>query len=201
MLNKKDILFYIIIIIIFTLSLLIYLPNTQEDAYISFRYAENFANGLGLTFNDGEYVEGYTNFLFIIILSFCYSLGIPTVIASKTICIISSLIILLIIPKIILRLTNGKCNDIVQYMPSICLSSYPAFTYWSTSGMETTFFASLLILGFYFAIKEKNNLLIASLFLILATLVRMEGILYFISFVLAYITHNYKAIRKKELCP
>ncbi|MEZ5965983.1 MAG: hypothetical protein R3F56_19260 [Planctomycetota bacterium] len=35
---------------------------TCDDAFISFRYAENFLNGHGLVFNVGERVEGYTNF-------------------------------------------------------------------------------------------------------------------------------------------
>tara|TARA_B100000519_G_scaffold177829_1_gene167724 strand:+ start:480 stop:2003 length:1524 start_codon:yes stop_codon:yes gene_type:complete len=196
--NKIHFSFHLIFITIFFLSLLVYLPNTQEDAYIGFRYAENFANGHGLTFNNGEYVEGYTNFLFIILLSFFYKIGLATTLASKIIGVISSLIILLIIPRIIFYLTNGKCSAMSQYMPSICLSFYPAYTYWTTSGMETTFFASLLVLGFYFALVKNNNLLISSLFLILATLVRMEGILYFISIVLAYLAHNYVAIRKKD---
>ncbi len=34
-----------------------------DDAYISFRYARNFAEGHGLVWNPGERVEGYTNFL------------------------------------------------------------------------------------------------------------------------------------------
>ena len=34
-----------------------------DDAFISFRHAEHLANGLGLVYNPGEYVEGYTNFL------------------------------------------------------------------------------------------------------------------------------------------
>ena len=34
-----------------------------DDAYISFRYARNFAEGNGLVWNLGERVEGYTNFL------------------------------------------------------------------------------------------------------------------------------------------
>lgn len=34
-----------------------------DDAYISFRYARNLLAGHGLVFNPGEYVEGYTNFL------------------------------------------------------------------------------------------------------------------------------------------
>ena len=34
-----------------------------DDAYISFRYAENLTRVLGLVFNAGERVEGYSNFL------------------------------------------------------------------------------------------------------------------------------------------
>lgn len=175
---------------------MIYFPNTQEDAYIGYRYAENFANGHGLTFNNGDYVEGYSNFLFIILLSLSYKIGVSTTLASKSIGIISSLIILLILPKIISYLTNRRCSYLVRYFPSLCLSSYPAFTYWTTSGMETTFFASLLVIAFYFTIKEENNLYVASLFYILATLVRMEGILYFISIVMAYSIHNYIVMKK-----
>jgi arabinofuranosyltransferase len=36
-----------------------------DDAYISFRYAENWVDGLGLVFNPGQHVEGYTNFLWV----------------------------------------------------------------------------------------------------------------------------------------
>jgi hypothetical protein len=32
-----------------------------DDAMISMRYAWNFSHGIGLVWNSGEYVEGYTN--------------------------------------------------------------------------------------------------------------------------------------------
>jgi hypothetical protein len=35
----------------------------SDDAFITFRYAENLFRGLGLVFNPGERVEGYSNFL------------------------------------------------------------------------------------------------------------------------------------------
>jgi arabinofuranosyltransferase len=35
----------------------------QDDAFITYRYARNLARGNGLVFNEGEKVEGYTNFL------------------------------------------------------------------------------------------------------------------------------------------
>ena len=34
-----------------------------DDAFISYRYAEHLASGMGLVYNTGEAVEGYTNFL------------------------------------------------------------------------------------------------------------------------------------------
>lgn len=42
---------------------------TMDDAFISFRYAENLAAGNGLVFNIGERVEGYTNFLWTVLLA------------------------------------------------------------------------------------------------------------------------------------
>jgi hypothetical protein len=38
----------------------------NDDAYISYRYAENLARGQVLVFNRGERVEGYSNFLYVL---------------------------------------------------------------------------------------------------------------------------------------
>ncbi|MCY3959730.1 MAG: hypothetical protein OXG65_15775, partial [Chloroflexi bacterium] len=38
----------------------------SDDAFISFRYVRNLLEGHGLVFNPGEYVEGYTNFLWVL---------------------------------------------------------------------------------------------------------------------------------------
>ena len=40
-----------------------------DDAFISFRYSRNWANGEGLVYNAGERVEGYTNFLWVAVLT------------------------------------------------------------------------------------------------------------------------------------
>lgn len=43
-----------------------------DDAYISFQYARNWAEGKGIVFNPGERVEGYSNFLWVALLAgFC----------------------------------------------------------------------------------------------------------------------------------
>src|SRR5206468_5817414 len=45
------------------------LGSTQDDAFISYRYARNLAEGNGLVYNSGERVEGYTNFLWTVLLA------------------------------------------------------------------------------------------------------------------------------------
>jgi hypothetical protein len=47
----------------------------DDDAYISFRYARNWTDGLGLVFNPGERVEGYTNFLWTVLLGSLHRMG------------------------------------------------------------------------------------------------------------------------------
>ncbi|MGB7063098.1 MAG: hypothetical protein WBF13_12190, partial [Candidatus Zixiibacteriota bacterium] len=46
-----------------------YLRFVCDDAFISFRYAKNFVEGHGLVYNIGEKVEGYSNFLWTLLLS------------------------------------------------------------------------------------------------------------------------------------
>jgi arabinofuranosyltransferase len=41
----------------------------SDDAFISYRYAENLINGHGIVFNPGERVEGYSNFLYVLLMT------------------------------------------------------------------------------------------------------------------------------------
>jgi hypothetical protein len=42
---------------------------TLDDAYITFRYARNFVRGAGLVYNPGDYVKGYSNTLFTLLMT------------------------------------------------------------------------------------------------------------------------------------
>lgn len=46
-----------------------------DDAYISFTYAKRFAEGFGFVLNPGERVEGYTNFLWVLLLGLLSKAG------------------------------------------------------------------------------------------------------------------------------
>src|SRR5947209_17045602 len=41
----------------------------MDDAFISFRYADNLVRGWGLVWNEGERIEGYTNFLWTMLIA------------------------------------------------------------------------------------------------------------------------------------
>src|SRR5580765_7051222 len=68
--NSKNIIF-VFLGLLFFIFIFICLNNkfVQDDAFISFRYIRNFVEGNGLVFNIGERVEGYTNLLWVLLLS------------------------------------------------------------------------------------------------------------------------------------
>src|ERR1700746_2217394 len=54
-----------------------------DDAFISFVYARNLARHGQLVFNLGERVEGYTNFLWTVVLAFFLRLGLQPELMSR----------------------------------------------------------------------------------------------------------------------
>ena len=65
-----------------------------DDAYISFVYARYFAEHGELTFNLGQYVEGYTNWLWTVILGVLMIPGIPPELSARvlgTLCALGTL--------------------------------------------------------------------------------------------------------------
>ncbi len=61
--------------LLITAAALIWPAWLSDDAFISFRYAQNLVQGHGLVYNPGERVEGYTNFLWTIMAAAVLRLG------------------------------------------------------------------------------------------------------------------------------
>src|ERR1041385_1335683 len=55
----------------------------SDDAFITMRYVKNFLDGNGLVYNIGERVEGYTHFLWLMLLSAAGAVGFDPVEASQ----------------------------------------------------------------------------------------------------------------------
>lgn len=59
------------------------LPFAIDDALISYRYSDRLLRGRGLTWNDGEFVEGYSNLLWVLIVLLATTAGARAVLDSS----------------------------------------------------------------------------------------------------------------------
>jgi hypothetical protein len=60
-----------------------YFPFLADDALISLRYADRLVDGHGLTWTDGDRVEGYSNLTWILATAFLHVFGVDLVVASR----------------------------------------------------------------------------------------------------------------------
>lgn len=58
-------------------------PFVSDDAFISLRYADRLLHGLGLTWTDGERVEGYSNLSWVLLCALLGALGLDLVAAAR----------------------------------------------------------------------------------------------------------------------
>jgi len=59
----------VILLLAFMIHSTLYHFYVVDDAFISYRYARNWAAGIGPVYNPGEQVDGYTNFLWVVTLT------------------------------------------------------------------------------------------------------------------------------------
>ncbi len=157
-----------------------------DDAFISFRYLKNWLSGAGLVFNPGERVEGYTNFLWIVLLAVPSMLGIPPEKAAPLLSAIAS-VILLVVVFFSRRIALNEKGMPLSWLPGpLFLVLMRTYNIWATGGLETRLFSLLAFLGGLFAIravrKPQSGFWIAGgLVFALAELTRPEGALFFIT--------------------
>jgi len=148
-----------------------------DDAFISFRYAANLVAGHGLVWNPGEYVEGYTNFLWVLILALGMELGIGPEGLSCMLGIASGVGVLATLGIYSSR-RLGVLHPLV-WLPLFTLALSRSFTAWSTGGLATQFFTLLVLLAQIQFLRERRRTAgvpwLSSLLFAIATLTRPEG--------------------------
>jgi hypothetical protein len=132
---------------VFTLHLSFCWRTFVDDAYITFRYARNFANGLGLVYNPEERVEGFTSVLWTLWISLGIKLGADPLFFAKITGFVLSVATLVYVGRVIHPLV------------SLCLACSGVFVYWSTAGLETPLLATVLVfaLGELYRGKYKRS--------------------------------------------
>jgi hypothetical protein len=169
--SKFILLIIVTVFVIHSLSL----DFTQDDAFISYRYVGNFVEGNGLVFNSGERVEGYTNFLWIIILSIFAQLGLNIITVSKILGVASGCATLVLL-YLVSRLFFPRKEWLLPLFPPLLLTASSAFAYWAISGLETSLFAMTVLLSVYLYLTYSRVWVISCA---ASALVRPEGVLIF----------------------
>jgi arabinofuranosyltransferase len=128
-----------------------YYPFIADDAFISLRYANRFIQGLGLTWTDGEPVEGYTNFLWVLINAALGALGIDLIIGARSIGFIGALGAIYAV-----SVTPGnrfRLDPIRLLTGGLLLALSAPLAVWSIGGLEHGFMAGVLVIALIFLLR------------------------------------------------
>jgi arabinofuranosyltransferase len=158
----------------------IFVQWTCDDAFISYRYAENLSHGQGLVFNSGEKVEGFSNFSWVVLLAFFNRFGLSPLWVAKVFSVLSSLLLIGLVFK---TARASGVGSVGALLCSFLVGSATSLAYFSMSGLETVLYTYLLLLAVYLNKKFisaplQRTLSILYAVLLCVAITRPEGILF-----------------------
>ena len=170
---------FLVLICLFLLVHILFLNCLMEDSFITYRYAKNLVDGHGLRWNTGEEpVEGYTNFLWVLLCALALKAGANLPFFSQILGALAAFLTLVYVYRFSRKILSWPVT--VSLVPCLLLSLSGPFATWAGSGMETNFFTLLLMASIYhfasfFRSDHRKHLFLCYLFIFLATLTRPEG--------------------------
>jgi arabinofuranosyltransferase len=120
-------------------------PFLADDALISLRYSDRLLHGQGLTWNDGERVEGYSNLLWVLLCALLGGSGLDLVTAARLLGAICSALTIAAIFRCYWRdaATRGaRLAPALTGAAAMAVSS--SFAVWTSGGLEQPLLAALL---------------------------------------------------------
>ncbi len=163
-----------------------------DDAFISYRYAQNLVQGQGLVFNPGERVEGYTNFLWTLLIAGGLYLGINPILFSLSLSLLSLAAIILLTSLMSAEEPVVRRRDSLP-LAAVALSSSYLLANFGTSGLETIFAAFLVLLTLYFA--RKGAFFLAGLSGVFAAMSHPDHLIFYGAMGLVLLLQLFKNIR------
>ncbi|MBD3179173.1 MAG: hypothetical protein GF417_05990, partial [Candidatus Latescibacteria bacterium] len=134
----------------------------SDDAFISFRYISNSMLGYGYVWNPPPFrpVEGYTNFLWMVLLELIWRVfGVEPPVSVNYISLAFTFLALVLAALFCLRMKwSGQLRSYRVYLVGLMMAWLIAnrtILAWSSSGLETAFFNFLFILWIYLVLFGK----------------------------------------------
>ena len=152
-----------------------------DDAFITYRYAQNLAAGHGFVYNMGERVLGTTTPLFALLLTPAAGLGLPLDKVAAALAVLASLGTMWLLFSLVRRATRGAVpgrEDVAEPAGLLAAGLYALFYAQIAScgyGMETQVFEFLALAALTAAAADKPRL--SGLAAGFASLTRPEGFL------------------------
>ena len=130
----------------------------QDDAFISFRYASNLLNHAELTWNVGEErpIEGYSNFLWVLMIAGAMGLGMEPVWASQALGLMFALVTLLYTYRLS-KLVFGEERPALLAM--VLVGTNYTFSVYATGGLATQMQTCLIVVGAYVAVGVVSRII------------------------------------------
>lgn len=126
-------------------------PCTQDDAFISLRYAQNLVDGHGLVYNPGERVEGYTNLAWTLLLAVPLALGLDPVPSSAALGVVA-LLAAVGAAAVVGRLVAGRSGWAM--LPPMLVVADPFASLEAVEGLETTLYMATLATALALFLRE-----------------------------------------------
>ncbi len=143
-----------------------------DDAYISFRYAENLADGNGMVFNLGERVEGYSNFLHVVLLACSSRLGLTPPLAAR---LVNGLSVVLAAGLLLFAYPRPAPPLVVRCGALLVLGASGLTSANVLSGLEAPLMAAVLLAAAVAVDLRREGLAVVAC--VLVSLTRPEGAL------------------------
>ena len=132
-------------LVILALHITLYYPFIADDALISLRYAERFVQGLGLTWTDGERVEGYSNLLWVLATAALNAGGVDLITAARVLGVLGMAGACMCIARCSSRDDWWLC--VAGTLAASALALTGPIAAWAIGGLEQAFVAVFLALA------------------------------------------------------
>ena len=147
---------YLIPVAPFVAGVLVVLEFIKDDAYISWRYAHNLVTGNGLVFNRGEHVEGFTNFLWVLVVAPFEALGWDVFQVCQVLGAALGIACLVVTSRMT-RWLQSERGALWFVWGAVWLGTSSSFVLWAQAGLEQPLAALLPMTGAYLLWRARER--------------------------------------------
>lgn len=143
----------VVLTLLAVVALMPYRNFAGDDAFISFRFAENFRDGAGFSFNPHDSTYGSTAPLWVFMISAFSKMGFDVPLSAH---ILNWFCVIVLVPLFLALSSSYLGRGPAAWVATALLILDPWFIRWAVSGLENAF-TLLLLVGVFLSQKTSRN--------------------------------------------